>query len=180
MKDIAPGRDQGARAEFTDEQLEVHFGLLQTPQRTHWLTSTISFVRDNDFFRVILLVGGLPSLIPVHLATIAWQRGKRVGAKGKYSREHLWHLVGGETQDLRLPGRSRGEAMRQARGPRAGRGSHRSVQRSAGPLGCAFAEPGPECPPSPTNESWACVRSRHVAQAGSAPDQREPDFRGMP
>jgi len=31
----------------------------------------------------------------VHLATIAWQRGKWSGAKGKYSREHLWHLVGG-------------------------------------------------------------------------------------
>jgi len=31
----------------------------------------------------------------VHLATIDWQRGKWAGAKGKYSREHLWHLVGG-------------------------------------------------------------------------------------
>ena len=31
----------------------------------------------------------------VHLATIDWQRGKWTGAKGKYSREHLWHLVGG-------------------------------------------------------------------------------------
>jgi organic hydroperoxide reductase OsmC/OhrA len=31
----------------------------------------------------------------VHLATIEWQRGKWTGAKGKYSREHLWHLAGG-------------------------------------------------------------------------------------
>lgn len=31
----------------------------------------------------------------VHLATIEWQRGKWAGAKGKYSREHLWHVAGG-------------------------------------------------------------------------------------
>ena len=31
----------------------------------------------------------------MHLATIDWQRGKWAGAKRKYSREHLWHLVGG-------------------------------------------------------------------------------------
>jgi organic hydroperoxide reductase OsmC/OhrA len=31
----------------------------------------------------------------VHLATIEWQRGQWAGVKGKYSREHLWHLAGG-------------------------------------------------------------------------------------
>ena len=31
----------------------------------------------------------------MHLATIDWQHGKWAGAKGKYSRKHLGHLVGG-------------------------------------------------------------------------------------
>jgi organic hydroperoxide reductase OsmC/OhrA len=31
----------------------------------------------------------------VHLVTIDWTRGKWAGAKGKYSREHVWHLAGG-------------------------------------------------------------------------------------
>lgn len=31
----------------------------------------------------------------VHQATIDWTRGKWSDAKGKYSREHTWHLVGG-------------------------------------------------------------------------------------
>ena len=31
----------------------------------------------------------------VHLVTIDWTRGKWANAKGKYSREHVWHLVGG-------------------------------------------------------------------------------------
>ena len=30
-----------------------------------------------------------------HLASIDWQRGKWADAKGKYSREHIWHGVGG-------------------------------------------------------------------------------------
>jgi hypothetical protein len=32
----------------------------------------------------------------VHLVTVDWQRGKWAQAKGKYSREHVWHLLGGE------------------------------------------------------------------------------------
>jgi organic hydroperoxide reductase OsmC/OhrA len=31
----------------------------------------------------------------VHLVTIDWDRGKWAQSKGKYSREHLWHLAGG-------------------------------------------------------------------------------------
>lgn len=31
----------------------------------------------------------------VHLVTIDWTRGKWANAKGKYSREHVWHLAGG-------------------------------------------------------------------------------------
>jgi organic hydroperoxide reductase OsmC/OhrA len=31
----------------------------------------------------------------VHLVTVDWQRGKWAQAKGKYSREHVWHLLGG-------------------------------------------------------------------------------------
>jgi len=31
----------------------------------------------------------------LHLATIDWTRGKWSNAKGKYSREHTWHLTGG-------------------------------------------------------------------------------------
>lgn len=31
----------------------------------------------------------------VHLATIEWDRGEWLHAKGKYSREHTWHLSGG-------------------------------------------------------------------------------------
>ena len=30
-----------------------------------------------------------------HLASVDWQRGKWADAKGKYSREHTWWLVGG-------------------------------------------------------------------------------------
>jgi organic hydroperoxide reductase OsmC/OhrA len=30
-----------------------------------------------------------------HLATIDWQRGAWTDRKGKYSREHIWHLSGG-------------------------------------------------------------------------------------
>jgi organic hydroperoxide reductase OsmC/OhrA len=32
---------------------------------------------------------------PIHLATIDWQRGKWSAARGKYSREHLWHFAEG-------------------------------------------------------------------------------------
>jgi organic hydroperoxide reductase OsmC/OhrA len=31
----------------------------------------------------------------IHLVTIDWTRGKWAQSKGKYSREHLWHLGGG-------------------------------------------------------------------------------------
>jgi organic hydroperoxide reductase OsmC/OhrA len=31
----------------------------------------------------------------VHLVTVDWQRGKWAQAKGKYSREHVWHVLGG-------------------------------------------------------------------------------------
>jgi organic hydroperoxide reductase OsmC/OhrA len=31
----------------------------------------------------------------VHLVTVDWQRGKWAQMKGKYSREHVWHLLGG-------------------------------------------------------------------------------------
>ncbi len=31
----------------------------------------------------------------VHLATIDWDRGEWLHVKGKYSREHTWHLLGG-------------------------------------------------------------------------------------
>jgi hypothetical protein len=30
-----------------------------------------------------------------HLATIDWTRGKWSHVKGKYAREHTWHLAGG-------------------------------------------------------------------------------------
>ena len=30
-----------------------------------------------------------------HLASVDWQRGKWADAKGKYSHEHTWWLVGG-------------------------------------------------------------------------------------
>jgi len=33
----------------------------------------------------------------LQLATIDWTRGKWSNAKGKYSREHTWHLAGGTT-----------------------------------------------------------------------------------
>jgi organic hydroperoxide reductase OsmC/OhrA len=32
----------------------------------------------------------------VHLVTIEWTRGKWANAKGKYSREHVWHLAGAQ------------------------------------------------------------------------------------
>jgi len=32
---------------------------------------------------------------PIHLASIAWERGKRADFPGKYVREHLWHFAGG-------------------------------------------------------------------------------------
>jgi hypothetical protein len=32
-----------------------------------------------------------------HLATIDWTRGKWSHVKGKYAREHSWHLAGGTT-----------------------------------------------------------------------------------
>jgi hypothetical protein len=38
----------------------------------------------------------------VHLVTIDWTRGKWAQSKGKYSREHLWHLGGGEAEGIRL------------------------------------------------------------------------------
>jgi organic hydroperoxide reductase OsmC/OhrA len=31
----------------------------------------------------------------LHLVTIDWTRGKWASSKGKYSREHMWHLAGG-------------------------------------------------------------------------------------
>ena len=31
----------------------------------------------------------------VHLVTVDWQRGKWAQTKGKYSREHVWHLLSG-------------------------------------------------------------------------------------
>lgn len=31
---------------------------------------------------------------PVHLVTVDWQRGKWSGMRGKYSRDHEWHLAG--------------------------------------------------------------------------------------
>jgi hypothetical protein len=31
---------------------------------------------------------------PVHLVTVDWQRGMWSGMRGKYSRDHEWHLAG--------------------------------------------------------------------------------------